>query len=293
MNWNIQKIFATVLVGIAATGQAATDPRLRVELYNPEKVVTVMVKRGVTTHIQLGASEHIMFVSTGIGADCAKETDTWCVVAPSNGNQLFIKPKSKAAGSNNVAIATNEHAYSLRFNILGDEDEREPVYRLTYGYPEEKPPAPPAPVVPEVVAPPSIPMPTAAETVKERLKAAPPVINSNYSMKFGKRSGDIAPTLVFDDGRFTYFRYPNNREVPAVFAVDDDGQESVVNVHMETDSTTGRKDLLCVDLVAKRFYLRRGKAVIGIWNDAFDLDGRPPLNGTTVAGVERVVKGAQ
>ena len=36
--------------------------------------------------------------------------------------------------------------------------------------------------------------------------------------------------------------------------------------------------------------LRAGSAVVGIWNEAFDLDGLPAKKGTTVDGVERVVK---
>lgn len=273
------------------------DPRLRVEPYSAQRVTTLYAKRGVATHIQLEADEQIEYVSTGVGSDCAKATDTWCVIAPLRGSQLFVKPKSEASGSNNIAVATSRRAYSLRFVMVADEDEREPVYRLTFTYANPKPVSTPAPAreaaqrEPERNAAPMVlPMPSAVESVEERLQATPQVRNANYTMKVGRRSDDIAPVLVFDDGRFTYFRYPNNREVPAVFQVGDDGQENVVNVHMETDPITGRKDLLCADVVAKRFYLRRGQAVIGIWNESFDLDGVPPQNGTSIAGVERVLR---
>ena len=36
--------------------------------------------------------------------------------------------------------------------------------------------------------------------------------------------------------------------------------------------------------------LRAGSAVVGLWNEAFDLDGKPPGDGTTVPGVQRVLK---
>ena len=36
--------------------------------------------------------------------------------------------------------------------------------------------------------------------------------------------------------------------------------------------------------------LRAGAAVVGVWNDAFDLDGVPPVAGTTVPGVQRVIR---
>jgi type IV secretion system protein VirB9 len=212
-------------------------------------------------------------------------------VAPQGGTQLFVKPKSGAQGQNNIAVATNRRAYSLRFVMVADDDPREPVYRLTFNYPDTfpdndasgdalvaLPPAPPA--QPLVIWP----TPSSAELIKSRLKHAPTVINGDYSIAVGKRSRDIAPSLVFDDGRFTYFQFPNNREVPAVFHIDAEGEESVVNARMESE-------FLVADRVAEQFYLRRGKAVIGIYNEAFDLDGIPPANGTTIPGVARVFKG--
>jgi type IV secretion system protein VirB9 len=36
--------------------------------------------------------------------------------------------------------------------------------------------------------------------------------------------------------------------------------------------------------------LRAGTAVIGIWNEAFDLEGSPADGATTVPGVQRMLK---
>jgi type IV secretion system protein VirB9 len=131
---------------------------------------------------------------------------------------------------------------------------------------------------------PDLPAPiNPAELIKERLGAAPQLVNSTYAIAEGKNSEDIVPTLVFDDGRFTYLKFPNNREVPAVFHVLPDGSETVVNARMEGD-------LLVADRVSRRLMLRAGSAVVGVWNDAFDLDGVPPSNGTTAPGVDRSIK---
>ena len=130
----------------------------------------------------------------------------------------------------------------------------------------------------------AVPAPlSAAEVIKERLGASPQPVNSNYSIAEGKHSEDIVPTLVFDDGRFTYLKFPNNREVPAVFHVLPDGSETVVNARMEGD-------LLVADRVSRQLMLRAGTAVVGVWNEGFDLDGVPPSNGTTVSGVDRQIK---
>ena len=125
--------------------------------------------------------------------------------------------------------------------------------------------------------------PVPAEEVAERLKATPRLLNSHYSLAEGNDSQDIVPTLVFDDGRFTYLRFPGNREVPAVFQVMGDGTESLVNTRME-------EDLLAVDRVCRRLVLRAGSAVVALWNDAFAPEGVPPLDGTTVPGVRRVIR---
>ena len=98
-----------------------------------------------------------------------------------------------------------------------------------------------------------------------------------------KHVPDGKEALIFDDGRFTYMRFPNNREVPAVFHVLGDGSETLVNARMEGD-------LLVVDRVSRRLMLRAGSAVVGVWNEAFDPDGVPPELGTTVSGVQRELK---
>ena len=105
----------------------------------------------------------------------------------------------------------------------------------------------------------------------------------NFELAEGPASQDIVPTLIFDDGRFTYLRFPSNREVPAVFHVLGDGSETLVNARMEGD-------LLVIDRVSRRLMLRAASAVVGVWNEAFDPDGVPPERGTTVSGVQRDLK---
>ena len=89
--------------------------------------------------------------------------------------------------------------------------------------------------------------------------------------------------MAGDDRRFTYLRIPNNRRMPAIFRVADDGTESVVDKHVEGD-------VIVVHEIGKRFALRLAEEVVGIWNDAYDMDGVPPHDGTTVNGVKRVLR---
>ena len=266
------------LLGCTAAEAQSGDPRLKEVWYDPRTVVTVPVKRGVVTHVVLDANEAITEVGAGLGSDCSKAEASWCVAAQPGGRNIFVKPKSAARAPNNLAVVTDKRVYALRFVVLADADARQPVYRLAIkAAPQRVTVKPPASPLAEPAGP------SEAEVVAERLSAAPPVVNSAYSIAEGDVSQDIVPALVFDDGRFTYFRFPNNREVPAVFHVQADGSEALVNTRMEGD-------LLVADRVSRQLVLRAGAAVVGVWNDAFDGDGLPPVGSTTVSGVERVVR---
>lgn len=265
----------------AAQPRQAGDPRLREVSYDPRAVVTVPVRRGVVTLVELDADEAITDVGAGLGSDCAKPEAAWCIAAQPGGHHLFVKPKSAARAANNVAVVTDRRTHALRFVVLADGDAQQPVYRLVVKAPVQRPIAA-APALPPL-PPLAVAAPTPQEVVAERLQAKPQVLNTAYSVAEGEHSQDIVPSLVFDDGRFTYLRFAGNSELPAVFHVLGDGSEALVNSRMEDE-------LLVVDRVSRRLVLRAGPAVVGLWNEAFDLDGDPPGHGTTVPGVQRTLR---
>ena len=256
---------------VAAAQRAAADPRLRTVVFAADSVVDVPVRRGQITQIVLGDDEQIVGVPvSGKGANCADETHTWCVAK--QGRDLFVKPKSGAT-STNLIVVTDRRRHAFLLHPV--EGAGLALMRLTVA----------APMVPRPVLVASAPpLPTAKELIEGRWQAKPAVRNSAYSVATGKDSDDIVPVLVFDDGTQTYFSFPNNRPIPTVFQIAPDGSEEMVNARMDAD------DLLVADRVGRRFVLRLGQSVAAIINDAFDLDGVPPKDGTTVLGVARVVK---
>ncbi len=279
-------VMAMGSLALSAAAAEPADPRLREVVYDARAVVTVPVKRGVVTLVVLDADESITEVAAGLGGDCAKTEAAWCVAAQPGGRNLFVKPKSAASAANNLAVVTDRRTHTFRFVVLPDGDARPPVFRLTVKapVPAAAPTRPTSRDLSALMALPAIPAPPPPQqVVADRLQAKPQVMNTLYSIAEGKGSQDIVPTLVFDDGRFTYLRFPGNREVPAVFHVLGDGSETLVNVRMEDD-------LLVVDRVSRRLMLRAGSAVVGLWNEAFDLDGNAPGDGATVPGVQRVLK---
>lgn len=240
------------------------DSRVRQIIYAPDAVVRIEAQRGFATHIALDPHEQIQVVAPG-------DRDGWQVVANRGDHDVYLKPQL-AAHNSNLEIRTDKRSYSLDLMVLplkakiGNGDE---MYRVTFVYPNE------------------VKAQTHAEAdaalVAQRLARPSVVRNTRYSMQVMPHSDDIAPIAAWDDGRFTCIRIPANRRIPAIFRVADDGTESVVDKHMEDDT-------IVVHEVSKRFVLRLGDEVVGIWNDAYDMDGVPPRGGTTVDGVKRVLR---
>ena len=104
--------------------------------------------------------------------------------------------------------------------------------------------------------------------------------NRNY---WGRGKKSLAPTEIYDDGRFTYFRYDNAKDLPAVFRVKADGSEAAVNSHVEGDT-------LIVHETAEKFVLRLNNAVLGIENRSYNPQGKFNLTGSTQSRTVRMKK---
>ncbi len=271
------------------------DQRVRYVTYQKDEVTRVTVRRGVVTRIVLGDDERIVIAGSGFLADCAKQESEWCIRADVGTNQVWVKPKDHAT-HNNLEIRTDKRDYSLEFTVVGDDrvgrkqnagqgqhKKGEPMYRVIFRHPLT-PPHPAALTAIQASAHRARHARDKADLLAERLGSfTPEPRNWSYSMEVLPGGEDISPTLVFDDGRFTYFLFPPNREIPAIFSYSPLGEETRINFHME-------KDLAVVQRMGRRFVLRLGDAVVGIWNEAYDKTGVPAVEGTTVSGITRTLR---
>ena len=105
-------------------------------------------------------------------------------------------------------------------------------------------------------------------------------MNSNY---WGKGVKGLAPTAVYDNGRFTYFSFDNGKDLPAIYKELPDGSEALLNTHMESDTVV-------VHEVAKQFILRLGDSVLGLENRGYDEQGRFNRTGTDDGNSVRIIK---
>jgi len=261
------------------------DGRIQYVNYNAGDVVIIRAFPGLGTRIVFAPYEEILDVSSGF-------TQGW--EFSDRRNILYLKPKSIKTGSGqtytvatpksgewdtNLMVTTNHRMYDFDLKLLPNGDNigkvnmnHKVAYRVEFKYPKEK----------------SLEKERdATNAITQGALNAPPVpCNWAYSMQVGDKSTNIAPTMAYDDGRFTYLQFPTNRDFPAVFIVSSDKTESLVNTHVEND-------ILVIHRVARALVLRLGNAVVGVYNDKYDMNGIPTTNGTISPKVKRVIVGLE
>lgn len=252
------------------------DKRIQYVNYNDGNVVVVKAVSGLGARIVFSPTENILDVASGF-------TQGW--EFNDRRNILYIKPKSIKSGSGqdaglltptpeqwntNLMVTTNLRMYDFDLQLLPESTTSQAAYRVEFRYPADE----------------QLAREREAEkqAADKKLDEKPAPRNWNYTMQVGKNSKAIAPTSAYDDGRFTYLTFPNNRDFPAVFVVAEDKSESLVNTHVNSDT-------LVVHRVSNELVLRLGDAVVGVYNESFDADGLPPDNGTTVPGAKRIISG--
>lgn len=277
--------------------RSADDPRIGYVDYKQDEVIRITVQRGIATRILLAPDEKIASggAGTGFPADCNKPELEWCLHADAGSNQILVKPR-EGATHNNLELRTNQRDYSFEFDVVSEPVPRQQqrtvpsakpetaMYRVVFRYPERSN-IDAGQLARALLR--QVPLQDAAGGIAAASAAPGPVPrNWRYSMQIGAGSEDIVPTLVFDDGRFTYFRFPANREVPTIYVIASSGEEARVNFHMDAADA----DITVVERMGRRFMLRLGSAIVSIWNDAFDSYGIAPADGTTVDGLARSIR---
>lgn len=225
---------ALALTLVTAAGHAAQLPqpieqspvlssRIKVFSYGVDAIYPIPMAFGVQLMIRFSPDERIENVSIGDGA-------AWQVTPNKSATLLFVKPVEMSAGTN-MTVVTSQRSYL--FELVRSLSALDAPYLARFDYP------PPPPRLDDIGRP-------------ERKNAA-------YTFS-GARSN--LPADVFDDGRFTYFRWPETAATPAVFAVDPDGAESLVNYSL-------RGEYQVVETIAPRFLLRNGAEVTTVSNQGW------------------------
>lgn len=217
-----------------------TDSRIRIMNYNPDDVFKYTGYYGYQAMVQLANNEEIVNISMG-------DTTAWQIVP--SGNHFFIKPMEQDA-TTNMTLITNKRTYHFELYAEEATDIRDPnmMFELRFIYPDGEE---------------EDHIKTFATSSSAPDLAHPEKYNFNYSISGNE---EVAPIKIFDDGDFTYLQFRDkNAELPAIFAVDEDLRESMVNYRLAADNN----NMVIVEQVFKKLSIRHGKKIVCVFNEAF------------------------
>ncbi len=254
---SILLLASTPALAADRVSRTGADDRIRHVVYDPDEVVTIDAVAGVATHIVLEPGETYLTHAFGDGK-------AWDFAV--KGNHCFLKAVATDADSN-LTIVTDRRSYHFSLRLSTDPGAA-PTFQIVFRYPDR-------------------------DARRKREEGARRAVEEGFARR-GDRSNleytmsgdlDLAPVNAWDDGEYTYFKFPGNRDLPAIYLVDPDGNESIVNRH----SAGAASETVVVHRVAQRWVLRLGDRALAIWNDAYDPAGRRNTSRTSSPDVNRVL----
>ncbi len=214
--------------------QPPRDPRIRVVDYDADQIIPVTGHTGYQMTIEFEPGEKIETV--GIG-----DSSGWQVTPNGNATLLFLKPMAVVPATN-MTLVTNKRHYNLELSSRsGARVNKDSItYVLRFQLP-----APP---------------PSATPADENRVTPIPQAMwNRNYRFEGSKT---LVPDEIFDDGSYTFIRFAESVETPAIFAVTGAEDENLVNSNQ-------RGKYIMIDRVAGQIVLRHGKLVTRLFNESF------------------------
>ena len=198
------------------------DHRVTVIKYSPDNVIRVRTKVGINTLIQLERGESFTSGTSGMGMG---DIAAWGVNV--KGNNIFLKPVAENPDTNLIIVSNKGRTYS--FDLI---TSKYPHYIVKLQY--EKP-----------------------KTAKDFTREIP-CYDGEVNFRYGKwGDNELAPSYMWDDGRFTCLKFSNHGELPVAYQIGTDGTESLVNYSI-------KKDTMIIHSVSKEFRLRLGNQVLGL-----------------------------
>jgi type IV secretion system protein VirB9 len=220
------------------------EKKFRSFIYNPNEVYRYIGHYTYQGFIEFEEGETVGTISMG-------DPSLW--LFEYLGNRLFLKPVGEDHSETNMTVITNKRVY--HFELFAREakgiNDQDLIFVVKFSYPDEKDK--------NIV---SFPRVAPSDEPDMRDLTA---YNFNYQF-----TGDqqIAPIKVFDNGEFTYFQFSQkNAEVPAIFAVDPQGFESLVNFR-------SAGNYIIVERVSSQFTLRNGSDIVCVYNGNLYSNGK-------------------
>jgi type IV secretion system protein VirB9 len=257
----VKTLMFLLLTGLAvrAYGESVPAPglldaRIRVAPYSADQVYVLKGFVGYQTDLEFETGES--FVGLGAG-----DIDGISFVAQDN--HLFLKPKAAKVGTN-LTILTNRRTYQLDYSATTTHpDASEAVtYALRFTYPVSDR--------------------QGSEAGARALDTETPRPQNIDYWYCGAPS--IMPVAASDDGVHTRLRFAAKAEQPAIFILNEDGSESLLNFSMDEGD-------VILHRVARRLILRRGALAGCVVNKGYTGSGERLKSHTVSEDVERTTRG--
>jgi type IV secretion system protein VirB9 len=205
-------LLAAPLAAQAQPQPGGGDPRIQTIAYQADRVVQLQAAPGYLVTVEFGSDELIENIAVGDSA-------AWQVTPNRRGDYLFVKAVQGGVSTNMTVVTTARTYFFELVPMFGPTPDM--AYNLRFTYPGAQ-----------------------SESVADEAPTAE--LAGRYKLS-GTRS--LRPSRISDDGRHTYIEWPRDRTLPAVYAIDPEGRESLVNGVM-------RDDLFVIDAVASRLVFR-------------------------------------
>jgi len=221
-----------------------TEKKFRSYIYNPNDVYRYLGHYTYQGFIEFEEGETIGTISMG-------NPSLW--LFEHLGNRLFLKPVGEDNSETNMTVISSKRVY--HFELMAKEakgiSDKDLIFVAKFVYPDEKDK-------------------NIVEFAKSSASDEPDMRDlTAYNFNY-KYTGDpaIAPLKVFDNGEFTYFQFTKrNAEIPAIFTVDSEGFESLVNFR-------SAGSYIIVERVSPQFTLRNGSGIVCVYNSNLYINGR-------------------
>lgn len=236
------------------------DARIKTVAYSSNNVYRLEGHYGFTTIVEFSPKERIETIAIG-------DSDAWQVVKPRRQNIMFVKPLEPDADTD-LTVITNKHIYTFQLDAQKATSPDDPslTFRLRFTYPDQG----------------SSGLMSFSDRHERHDSVTGPRLtarnlNFNYAYS-GARA--LRPERVFDDGKFTYFQFQPGMETPAIFAVDGNGHQSIVNFATEGN-------YIVAERLARQFALRDGDNTTNVYDESYSRPSGQQDDVTQISTIRR------
>ena len=237
-----------------------TDTRIKTLFYNQgNEIFQIKFPVNFFSTIELQKGEQVAALVFG-------DSTPW--VVRTLDSKILIKPTEYGVRTN-LNIFTDRRTYLLEISSSNGDDDNDDrltiMLRFFYGEEEGVSIADISPTTAKL-AKIALNKRIAANTrtknsIAEGVVAGVGSINTNYTYAMKGESSEIIPTMVFDNGSKTYFKFRDDEDLPIINAVSDDFREIPLRVRRSGE-------YVYIDAVERQITLRRNKKLVCLFNES-------------------------